>query len=162
MKKIIISSLLCSSMVLSSCFGAYQTVYFTEAEAVSRVIDNLGASKSELFIRANDWMVTNFNDASSVIEFSDKESGTLIGKYKLFGTVKSGSYGTTVDTRVYAKIDIRIKDNKVKATILPLGDWQYDSSGFTIYKYNKETAINDINKLIDSLKIKLNTVEDDF
>lgn len=155
-------SLILSTIILSSCFATYETITFSEEEAVYRIFENLDNTQNELFIKANDWMVSNFNDATSVIEFSDKESGTLIGKYKLAGTISTGMYGTSIDTRVYAKIDIRVRDNKAKISILPLGSWKYDYSGLTIYNYTKENAIEDINKLIDSFGAKLKSVGDDF
>lgn len=163
MKKLILfTTLFASIFIITSCAMSYQTISFAEDEAVINVFDSLDATKNDLFVRANDWMVSTFSDATSVIEYSDKEAGTIIGKYLLSGVVKVGAYGSSVDTRVYAKIDIRVKDNKAKVTISPLGDWTYDPSGFTIYKYSKEQAKIDMNALAESLRIRLIKQDDDF
>ncbi len=163
MKKLtFISILISGSFILSSCFATYQTVSFNENEAYVEVFDSLGDNQSELFIKANDWMITTFTKASSVIEYSDKETGTLLGKYLMTGTQRVGAYGTSIDSRVYSKIDIRVKDNKARITITPLGTWQYDSSGLTIYDYSKEQALIDMFELATSLKKKLESQVDDF
>ena len=145
----------------SSCVG-YQTISFEDNTGVIEIFDSLSDSQDLLFIKANDWMVSTFNDATSVIEYSDKEAGVIIGKYKLHGEINHGLYGATTDTRVYAKIEIEVKENKARVIIKPIGSWQYDSSGITIYNYSKEDAIADMQKLADSLEVRLNKVEDDF
>jgi len=162
MKKTILLALLISSIFIISSCTAYQTVSFTEDEAYVQVYDSLADNKDDLFIKANDWMITTFIKATSVIEYSDKESGTLLGKYLMAGTVKTGAYGVSVDTRVYSKIDIRVKDNKARIIITPLTDWKYDSSGFTIYNYSKEQALLDMAALSDSLNKKLESTVVDF
>ena len=58
------------------------------------------------------WLANTFNDSKSVIEYSNKENGTIIGK----GILKNVSYGTLVqmDTRFTLKIEV--KDNKTRLT----------------------------------------------
>ncbi|GAH16190.1 unnamed protein product [marine sediment metagenome] len=41
-------------------------------------------SKSELFGMSNEWMVEQFVDAKSVIQFSNLETGTIKGKYLMY------------------------------------------------------------------------------
>jgi len=50
------------------------------AQNVFEQIDTVNASKSELYKRAKLWVVNYFNDAQSVIEVDDKETGNIIGK----------------------------------------------------------------------------------
>ena len=40
-------------------------------------------SKDENYVLANEWMVETFNNAESVIQFTDKESGTVRGNILL-------------------------------------------------------------------------------
>lgn len=47
---------------------------------------NVSGEQNELYVRANNWMVGNFTDAKSVIQFSDKEEGIVTGKYLLRST----------------------------------------------------------------------------
>lgn len=159
--KITFISLLLIALVLPSCFAQYQTISFSETDRVSMIFDDLNGTQTELYIKANDWMVSTFVDATSVIQFSDKESGVLMGKYLLNGEVRSAGY-MTIDTRVYAKIDIRVKDNKAKIEIEPIGSWQYDPSGRTIYNYSKMDALLDMSALAQSLESRLRQAKDDF
>ena len=109
-------------------------------------------------------MISMFVDASSVIEFSDKEGGVLIGKYLMSGEIRTGYsfYATaTVDSRVYAKIDIRVRDGRARISIEPIGSWKYDDSGLTIYNYSKENFYQDMDKMMLSFEnaIKAETIE---
>jgi hypothetical protein len=135
-------------LIVSSC-APYQVISFDQAYI--KVFEDLPGNKNQLFVKANEWMVKTFNSAESVIQFSDKEEGTIIGKYLMFGEVHSGGYGVTVDNRVYAKIDIRIKDNKARISIEPLDKWQYDPSGISIYKLSRESALDEMDGLSDGL-----------
>ena len=38
-------------------------------------------TKDDIYVKANQWAVSTFRDAESVIEFSDKEAGNIMGKY---------------------------------------------------------------------------------
>jgi hypothetical protein len=112
---------------------------------IEKVFEDIHGSKIDLYVKSNEWMIKNFKDATSVVEFSDKEEGVLIGKYLLFGSVSNiGLYGSQMDSRVYCKIDIRVKDNKARISIEPLNSWS------SIYSYTKDKAEKDINNLIES------------
>lgn len=130
-----------------------------------KVITDLEGNQDDLFVKSNDWMISMFVDASSVIQFSDKEEGVLIGKYLMSGTTKTGySFysSNTVDTRVYAKIDIRVRDNRARISIEPMNSWRYDESGLTIYNYSKEDFYNDMDKLMLSFENALKSDRIEF
>jgi hypothetical protein len=124
----------------------YQVVKFDQP--YSKVFENLPEDKNQLFIKANEWMIKTFNNAESVIQYSDKEAGALIGKYLMSGSSDPGYPNR--DTRIYAKIDIRVKDNKAIIIIEPLSEWKHDPSGLTILTYSKEDAITDMDALSES------------
>ena len=44
-------------------------------------IIEVNGTKPELYERANEWMDKIFNNAKSIIQFQDKEEGTIIEKY---------------------------------------------------------------------------------
>ena len=113
MKKLILFSI---TVTLCSCV-TWQTVSFSSDDFVK--VYEIQGSQSELFLKANDWMVRTFKDATSVIQHSDKQEGVVIGKYLIFGSFSQGMYGGTVDSRVYAIIDIRVKDGKARLMIQP-------------------------------------------
>lgn len=130
-------------VLITSC-APLKTISKTEFKK-EEIIDVPNTSKNDLYVKANEWMVSNFGNADSVIEFSDKEEGTILGKYLLQGQVVSTGYGTS-DTRIFAKIDIRVKDNSTKIMIEPYTD-------VDIYNASAESAIKTkISSLIDSYK----------
>lgn len=139
--------LLFITLLVSSCATM---VTFSENEAVSHVFDDTPGSQDELYLKANSWMIETFNNAESVVQHNDKEQGVIIGKYLLHGSSASGLYGN-VDNRIYATIDIRLKDNKARIEIKPQGSWQYDESGMSVFSYSKQDAIADMNHLAESL-----------
>lgn len=147
MKTITAACLLFIVATLNSCIPS--SVIFTEDQNHVEVFEDITGTKSQLFLKANNWMIEIFNDAESVIQHSDKEEGAIIGKFKMHGTTQSSMYGTA-DSRVYAIIDIRVKDNKARIEIKPQGRWQYDSSGMSIYNYSKQDAIQDMKGLAQS------------
>lgn len=126
---------------------------------IEKVFEDIIGSKTDLYVKSNEWMVKNFHDATSVIEFSDKEEGVLIGKYLLFGSISNiGLYGAQMDSRIYCKIDIRVKDNKARISIEPLKVW----SSSSINPYTKERAEKDLNSLIESYHNYLLSKKIDF
>lgn len=131
--------------LLTSCV-TYQKVTFAPDEFV-KVYETPG-TKDALFLKSNEWMVGIFKDATSVIQHSDKEEGVIIGKYLMFGTITPGAYGTTIDSRVYAIIDIRVKDGKARLAIQP-GNYSAVTSMMGP-GYTKDKALADLNALADS------------
>ena len=102
------------ALLLTSCITATK-VTFLETEHLSIVYDDVIGSKDELYVKANAWMVSAFNNAKSVVQYQDKEAGTIMGKYLMHGgtLVQSMAGTTTSSEEVYAIIDIRIKEGKV-------------------------------------------------
>jgi hypothetical protein len=58
---------------------------------VIKTYTDLTDNQDELFIKANDWMISMFKDASSVIQFNDKQEGVLIGKYLMSGILNTST-----------------------------------------------------------------------
>jgi len=117
MKKILL--LIIAITTLQACVTT-QTFKATDlTKAV--ILEDLNKTQNDLYITANEWMIDSFTSAEGVIQFSDKENGTLIGKYLI-----SGNYGTVlgsyIDTRIYGKITILLKDNRAKISIAPETD----------------------------------------
>ena len=137
MKKTIILFII---ILLQSC-GTTQTFKATDLTKIV-ILEDLNKSQNDLYITANEWMIDYFVNAEGVLQFSDKENGTLIGKYLI-----SGNYGTVlgtyVDTRIYGKITILLKENRAKISIAPETD-------ITTSTY---TAIQEIRANINNLAI---------
>lgn len=146
-------------LLFTGC-AAYQKISYSEP--FSKVYEDLPGDRNQLFVKANEWMIKTFTSAESVVEFSDKEEGVLMGKYLMFGETRTGMYGVSSDTRVYAKIDIRIKDQRAMLTIEPMGEWYYDPSGFSIYKFGKDQCLQEMERLSESLHTSLMAKQIDF
>lgn len=152
MKKIILICII--AFGVQSC-ASYEKVV-TVKEDMSSVYDDLNGTKNQLFLKANEWMVNTFNNAESVIQYSDKDEGAIIGKYLMFGELISVPMGMTVNTRVFAIIDIRVKDNKARVSIKPAETWTYNpKSGRTIYSFSPENFKEEANELKENIHTSL-------
>lgn len=94
-------------LILSSCVMTGAKVS-PEMREFSEVINVPNKDKSILYVNVNEWFVNNFNSAESVIEFQDKESGKIMGKY-------TSSYSEGIHYyMVEQTISIDVKDSKIK------------------------------------------------
>jgi hypothetical protein len=135
--------LIITGLTFKSC-----AVIKTESKPVTKVIQIENAEKNKPYVKANNWMVSAFNNAESVVQFTDKESGTITGKY-LLGTVTDASqYGAA--NRVFAIINIQVKDGASKITVTP-ESFQY-AKGNIYTLYTEEKANSDVNALIASFE----------
>jgi len=156
MKTTIVLSIL---LLLSGCATFTPITYSDYSSSKEIVID---VDKNEAFVIANSWMVETFNDAESVIQFSDKEAGIIKGKYLMRGTLRTvtGLYGTTStsDSRVYAIITIQVKEGLTKISINPQGEGTYYIADENSAMYQSVGLSPDgMNEVIDGL---MNEYED--
>jgi hypothetical protein len=100
-----------SSTLFYSCGSLIGAAAPEEQRRYEQVIDVPNLSKTEIYIKANAWFVETFNSAESVIEFQDKESGKIMGKYVF--QYDEGVYHYVV--RQTISIDTR--DNKARIVI---------------------------------------------
>lgn len=47
---------------------------------VSRVVENINASKDEIYLRAKNYFVSTYSDSRKVIKIDDKEQGVIVGE----------------------------------------------------------------------------------
>ncbi|MGY6648043.1 DUF4468 domain-containing protein [Wenyingzhuangia sp. IMCC45574] len=151
MKKLIKNTTLVTALLmLCSC-----AIVKTESNPVSKVVEVAGENKNQLYVKANNWMVSVFNNAESVIQFTDKESGTITGKY-LLGTIAAASkYGSA--QYAYAMIKIQVKDGASRITITPQSFTYAKGNIFTLY--TKEKADRDIQALIQDFETAIQKKE---
>jgi hypothetical protein len=136
---------------LQSC-----AVITTESKPVTKVVNIEDATKNELYVRANNWMVGAFNNAESVIQFTDKETGTITGKYLLGTVTQASQYGAA--NRAFAIIQIQVKDGASKITITPDSFKYAKGNPYTLY--TGEKAQEDINALMTSFEQAIKQKED--
>ncbi|AWW31836.1 hypothetical protein DN752_17805 [Echinicola strongylocentroti] len=154
-----------SILVLSSCMSTNSSsTNFTPNPHVE-TYEDLEHDKDELYILANEWFNQAFVNAESVISFRDKESGVIIGKYRFFGTRYTTQYGTS-DNTVMASIVIRLKDNKARVTITPLGEIRYSNMSYdgisSGNKYSEEDAKRDMSNLANDFNHFVMSANNDF
>ncbi len=99
------------STFLYSCASMMGAVAPEEARRYERIIEVPNHTKSDIYVKTNAWFVETFNSAESVIEFQDRESGRIMGKYVF-------SYNEGVYTHVVRQtISIDCRDNRVRIVI---------------------------------------------
>ncbi|MDR2584809.1 MAG: DUF4468 domain-containing protein [Prevotellaceae bacterium] len=97
--------------LIATCMMMGCAVAPTASLKAEKVIEMPGVSKDDLFIRANEWATKQFRFPESVIEYSDKDAGTIMGKYTTDYSMKGHA------TRTLQTMIIEIKDEKVRITI---------------------------------------------
>jgi hypothetical protein len=95
----------CATAIISGPAATYESKTFQE------IFELPNQSKEDLYVKVNSWMVETFNSAESVIEFSDKEAGVVLGKYTFVFTDKIYFY------QIRQNIEVSVKENKVKLEI---------------------------------------------
>jgi len=91
---------------------------------VSKIINDIQGTKDELYIRVKNFFTRYYNDANSIIQTDDKESGTIIGKgfnkISYFGFSRttfadiSSPFMGTVNFNYYHILRVDIKDNRIR------------------------------------------------
>jgi len=87
----------------------------SEPLTFSEIVDVENTSKDDLFTRINMWFVSSFRSADSVIQFSDKDSGVISGKYNADVFVGSQAMGEWI--KYSSTITIEIRDNRYRITL---------------------------------------------
>jgi len=128
----------------------------TEAPQVdySEIVDVPDISKDDLFVKTNLWAVGYFNKADSVIEYSDKEAGTISGKFVGKNhSIKGGMGGSQAVRSIFT---VSVKDGKVKLDLKPVGFITYDGYGRRFDGYaaivKEADIVADYNETLESLK----------
>ncbi|MCP4802902.1 MAG: DUF4468 domain-containing protein [Bacteroidetes bacterium] len=150
MKKVIMLSVLCFAMLAQGC-----AMITTKSIPVEKIVKIENTKKNTLYVRANNWMVESFNNAKSVIQFTDKESGTISGRYLLGTVTNANEYGPA--RYAYANIKIQVKDNASKITIKPESFTYAKGNMYTLY--TEKEAQRDINSLLASFEDSMQKVE---
>ena len=146
-------ALLCglALIALAGCVG-YQKQTF-EVKPVVEIIEVPGKTKNELYLLTHIWLNELFKDSKSVVQFTDKESGTITGKYMLGTLLTASQYREGV----YAMANIRItlKDGKALIVIEAYSTQEeyYNDPMFIVYDDFK--AQQDIVALVDTYKLAL-------
>lgn len=144
-------------LIMQGCGSVYGTKTSADLTPVVKVIPVENVPQNKLYVRANNWMVGAFKDAKSVVQFSDKESGTITGKYYLTPITATTQYGAGTDA--YAIINIQVKDGASKITITPDTFDYMKGNMFTIYNEDiaKERMASIVTSFEETIQLEDNT-----
>lgn len=104
---------------------------------------NPKGTKDELYVRANLLMIDIFNNAESVIQFSDKDAGVFKGKHLVY---HQGATQYTSERKLFATLTVTVRDNYLK---LKIDVHPYYNDGFNM-------ASDGVNRNINIVKQSFN------
>lgn len=81
-----------------------------------QVIEAGNQTKEQLYVLVNYWVTQQFNDANSVIQLNDKESGTIIVQGYCENIASYGGAAATYYVSIKPTIKVDIKPGKVRVT----------------------------------------------
>jgi hypothetical protein len=117
MKKLLLIIIVSFATLTSCAIGATSVKYLDSPPSKTKSIVNTLDANSN-YIKANEWMVETFNNAESVIQFTDKEAGIVKGKYIMKGAVAASTYAVSQPS-FSSIITIRVKDQGSRIEIIP-------------------------------------------
>lgn len=152
LKKII--SLALIGLFFTSCKTMYHGEDAAQSDLTYVSVLDFEESQNDLYIKANQWAVETFNSAESVIQFSDKDAGIIMGKYT--SDIKVGVYnGMSKST-----IKIELKDKKVRLTFLdPYVKVTHDDLGT---RYNDDFIPAKKKNVIEQMRLEWMAMETNF
>ena len=122
-------------IIFSACATSGAKV--TEPVAYSEVADVVGVSQATLYTKVNMWFVDAFRSAGSVIQFSDKESGVIKGKY-IGDNIMAGIY----NCKISSTITVEVKDEKYRISFAdPMYQYIGDALNGTYARPGAEGAV---------------------
>lgn len=141
-KSLVIIFVILTIMLVLGC------VTTTEAAPFIDIVDVPGKSAGELYIEINKWAVEVFQKANSVIEFSDKESATVSGKYS------TSVFLGLLPVDVISTIVIEAKDEKYRIAISNpyYRDPQYPA---TLIKLTRAASIDKLREKWENVSVSL-------
>ena len=92
-------------------FGCVSTKS-VEMQPFEEIVDVPGKMADDLFVKSNSWMVDNFKNANSVVQFSDKAAGVIKGKY-IAPNIQDGMYLYDIQST----ITIEVKDERYRISM---------------------------------------------
>lgn len=106
-------------------FESYQSGYTIDENniIVSDIIDNIPATKDEIYIKVKNFFTRTYKDANAVLQTDDKESGVIIGKGR-FGDLRvwTDAFGVKSTLSAYHILRVDIKDGRIRV-ICSANEW---------------------------------------
>lgn len=104
--------LLTVAIILAGCAGAMPVKF--EDMTYQKVIELQGKTKDQIFEKSKQWIASTFKSAKAVIEYENKQEGTIIGNGSMDRPISS----INIQSGSLITYNMRedIKDNKVRLT----------------------------------------------
>lgn len=120
MKRILI---MCLMVGLVGCVSAeQQRSYNNPMKNYSEVVEMQGKTKDQLYDYSRQWVARSFKSSNSVTQYSNAESGTIIGKgnipFPCKGYIECSAYA---NSNINFTLTIDVKDNKSRVSFSDLG-----------------------------------------
>ena len=107
-------SLICSLSLLSGCASQ---VPATKDELNHEFILNFpGKTKAQMFDKTSKWIANSFRSAKSVIEYQDKESGSIVGN----GNTEIKVEGALIGSTLGFTMNVDIRDERMRVRFVNL------------------------------------------
>lgn len=81
-----------------------------------QVVDCENSTKEQLYVTLNYWFTATFNDANSVIQLNDKDSGVIIAKGYVSDIAGHMGGANAYNVSIHPIIKVDIKDEKIRIT----------------------------------------------
>lgn len=174
MKKIITAILLIASLSVEA------QIQFDESKYEYQLIDSCNGNRPDLFAKAMSFFATYYKSANNVVQFSDVNSGKIIGK-AVISNAQNGLTGTFQCTcYVNYTITVDIKDGKYRCVVNDLSHKSCNSAssagslanekpaggmngiGKRNWRTIKENSDQEVRALLLSLKKEMHSNSSDF
>jgi hypothetical protein len=143
-------------------FSCVTSKVFNTPEPVITSFSNSKTS-AQNYILANEWMVETFNNAQSVIQFSDKEQGIVKGKYFLKKTYQYSMGMPVGENTLSAIITIRVRDNQARIEIEPPSEGFMTSKTMGVeYGYTPDMFYADTKRLVSNFESRMISERNDW
>ena len=152
-----------TGMTYWGCAGTPPSEPATQKEMFIRIVSDVpGFSKDQLFQKSKEWVAKAYSTALDVIQHSDRNSGTVVGKTYI-PHVREKKFGQKDKYECRFTIIIETKDNKIRTTFMNL----HLVGGFgieTILKSDMEEIKPKLETSIERLiaSFSINTQNDDW
>lgn len=116
------------------------------------IVDYPGLTKDVIFNRTLKWIANNFRSSKSVIEYQDKDAGSIVGNSTM--TIQVGIEATFT-------MNLDIKDSKARYRFINLGFYFKGSIvEFPSDQWWHRAAKNKFDSIVNSLQIATNKSDD--
>jgi Domain of unknown function (DUF4468) with TBP-like fold len=107
-------------------------------------VDSAAATKDQLFAQANEWVSKTFNSYKAVVQYSDKETGKITGRFNVSGVVSvNGAYKYTASV----SFTIEAKEGRVR--------FLADDMRFTSMEWDMSDKIRTLNTPFETEDLNL-------